>query len=178
MYLILDAIVKLLAPVLAFTAEEIWQFMPHRAGENKDSIMFSEMPSVCPEYENAALEEKWDKLIAVRNDVNKALELARNEKLIGKSLDAEVTVSGGRAYVKTAVPVRAATPGQSAVFYDGLQDMRARQLLAERIGTSVVVNLLENEFGGITFTEYPRGAEKILKMRKIINNHLDSLYKL
>ncbi len=92
MYLILDAIVKLLAPVLAFTAEEIWQFMPHRAGENKDSIMFSEMPSVCPEYENAALEEKWDKLIAVRNDVNKALELARNEKLIGKSLDAEVTV--------------------------------------------------------------------------------------
>lgn len=92
MYLILDAIVKLLAPVLAFTAEEIWRFMPHRDGENKDSIMFSEMPSVCPEYENAALEEKWDKLIAVRNDVNKALELARNEKLIGKSLDAEVTV--------------------------------------------------------------------------------------
>lgn len=67
---------------------------------------------------------------------------------------------------------------RSAVFYDGLQDMRAMQLLAERIGTPAVVELLENEFGEITFTEYPRGAEKILKMRKIINNHLDSLYKL
>ena len=67
---------------------------------------------------------------------------------------------------------------RSAVFYDGLQDMRAMQLLAERIGTPAVVELLENEFGKITFTEYPRGAKKILKMRKIINNHLDSLYKL
>ena len=67
---------------------------------------------------------------------------------------------------------------RSAVFYDGLQDMRAMQLLAERIGTPAVVELLENEFGKITFTEYPRGAEKILKIRKIINNHLDSLYKL
>ena len=92
MYLILDALVKLLAPVLVYTSEEIWKFMPHREGEDAISVMLSEMPKVVSEYDNVALAEKWDKLIAVRNDVNKALEPARNEKIIGKSLDAEVVV--------------------------------------------------------------------------------------
>lgn len=92
MFLILDALVKLLAPVLAYTAEEIWKFMPHLAGEDTQSVMFSSMPQVNPEYENKELEAKWEQIIAVRNDVNKAMEPARNEKLIGKSLDAEITV--------------------------------------------------------------------------------------
>lgn len=92
MFLILDALVKLLAPVLAYTAEEIWKFMPHLAGEDTQSVMFSSMPHVNPEYENKELEAKWEQIIAVRNDVNKAMEPARNGKLIGKSLDAEITV--------------------------------------------------------------------------------------
>lgn len=92
MYLILDAIVKLLAPVLAYTAEEIWRFMPHREGDAAESVMLSSMPEAKAEYDNSELAEKWDKIIAVRNDVNKALEPARNEKIIGKSLDAEVVV--------------------------------------------------------------------------------------
>ncbi len=95
MYMILSAMVRLLAPVLAYTCEEIWKFMPHADGEDKESVMFSEMPQICAEYEDRALEEKWKKIIEVRNDVNKALELARNEKTIGKSLDAEVTVYAG-----------------------------------------------------------------------------------
>ena len=92
MFRILDALVKLLAPVLAYTAEEIWKFMPHLAGEDVASVMLSRMPKVEEEYQNAALGEKWDKLTSVRGDVNGALEPARNEKLIGKSLDAEVVV--------------------------------------------------------------------------------------
>ncbi len=92
MYLILSAMVKILAPVLAYTAEEIWKFMPHLDTEETESVMFSEMPKVVAEYNDAALEEKWNKIIDVRADVNKALELARNEKTIGKSLDAEVVV--------------------------------------------------------------------------------------
>ncbi|MBR4172916.1 MAG: class I tRNA ligase family protein, partial [Clostridia bacterium] len=92
MFIILDAMVKLLAPVLAFTAEEIWKFMPHFAKDDKDSVMLNRMPLVNSEYENALLSAKWDKLIAVRNDVNRALEPARNDKIIGKSLDAEITV--------------------------------------------------------------------------------------
>jgi len=92
MYLILDAMVKLLAPVLAYTSEEIWKFMPHTEGADDLSVMLNDMPKVNSEYENDEIKAKWDKIIAVRNDVNKALEPARNEKIIGKSLDAEVTV--------------------------------------------------------------------------------------
>ena len=92
MYTILNAMVKLLAPVLAYTCEEIWKFMPHLDGEDKDSVMLNAMPEVAEEYNNAQLEEKWNRIIDIRADVNKALELARNEKTIGKSLDAEVVV--------------------------------------------------------------------------------------
>ena len=92
MFIILDALVKILAPVIAYTAEEIWKFMPHYEADDKRSVMFSSMPCADAKYASAELEEKWNKIIDVRNDVNKALELARNEKLIGKSLDAEVTV--------------------------------------------------------------------------------------
>ena len=92
MFMILDALVKLLAPVIVYTAEEIWKFMPHYEGDDTMSVMFSNMPKASDEYVDTALEEKWDKIIAVRNDVNGALEPMRNAKIIGKSLDAEVKV--------------------------------------------------------------------------------------
>lgn len=92
MFMVLDALVKLLAPVLAFTSEEIWKFMPHTDGDDKRSVMFAEMPKVSEKYADEKLEADWEKLIAVRNDVNMALEPMRNAKIIGKSLDAEVTV--------------------------------------------------------------------------------------
>ncbi len=92
MFMVLDALVKLLAPVLAFTSEEIWKFMPHTDGDDKRSVMFAEMPKVSEKYADEKLEADWEKLIAVRNDVNMALEPMRNARIIGKSLDAEVTV--------------------------------------------------------------------------------------
>lgn len=92
MFIILDALVKLLAPVIAFTAEEIWKYMPHYDTDDKRSVMFASMPKPNSEYESNELEEKWNKIIEVRNDVNKALEIARNDKLIGKPLDAEAEV--------------------------------------------------------------------------------------
>ena len=66
--------------------------MPHMDSEETESVMFSSMPKVVNEYNDEALEEKWNKIIDIRTDVNKALEIARNEKIIGKSLDAEVVV--------------------------------------------------------------------------------------
>ncbi len=93
MYIILDALVKLLAPVISFTAEEIWKFMPHYDKDDKRSVMFSDMPEADSKYDNKELEEKWSRIIEIRNDVNKALELSRNDKLVGKSLDAEVVVA-------------------------------------------------------------------------------------
>lgn len=93
MYKILDSLVKLLAPVLCFTTEEIWNAMPHSEKDFKKHVMFAGMPKVCEEYDDAALAEKYDKLIAIKNDVSKALESARNEKIIGHSLNAKVEIS-------------------------------------------------------------------------------------
>ena len=96
MYYVLDSIVRLLAPILAYTAEEIWQFMPHHAAADRESVLFNEMPCVNPAWELSAEDvEKWEKLLSVRESVNQALERARAEKRIGKPLEARVTLSCG-----------------------------------------------------------------------------------
>lgn len=97
MYIILDALVRMLAPVLAFTSEEIWKYMPHTAKDNPESIQLNSWPKANEAYENPALEEKWDRLHQIRDDVLKALENARNEKLIGSSLEAGVRLKASDA---------------------------------------------------------------------------------
>jgi isoleucyl-tRNA synthetase len=92
-FTILDGLVRLLAPILAFTAEEIWAAMPHRTGDDTESVLFNDMPDFNPALVLAPEREaKWETLLALRADVNKALELARAEKVVGKPLDAEVTI--------------------------------------------------------------------------------------
>ena len=92
-YIILDSLVRLLAPVLAFTANEIWQAMPHHSAADPRHVMLNDMPAVNAEYAfDEATEARWDRLIALRGDVNKALELARAEKTVGKPLDAAITI--------------------------------------------------------------------------------------
>lgn len=99
MVLILDALVRMLAPVLAFTSEEIWKYLPHREGDNPESIQLNSWPEVKEEYENPALEEKWNHLHRVRDEVLKALENARNENVIGSSLTAAVRLkASGEEY--------------------------------------------------------------------------------
>ena len=93
MYEILDALVRMIAPILCFTADEIWQVMPHRDGDDAANIVLNAMPKVNPAWAFAEeASSKWDKLIALRDDVNKALEEARKNKVIGKPLEAWVTV--------------------------------------------------------------------------------------
>ena len=92
MFRILDALTRLIAPVLVYTSEEIWQFMPHVDGDDGRAVVLNEMPKASGEYESAEFAEKWEKLILIKSDVSKALELARNEKVIGKSLDASITI--------------------------------------------------------------------------------------
>ena len=93
MYEILDALVRMIAPILCFTADEIWQAMPHRDGDDAANIVLNAMPKVNPAWAFAEeASSKWDKLIALRDDVNKALEEARKNKVIGKPLEAWVTV--------------------------------------------------------------------------------------
>lgn len=92
MYLILDAVTRLLAPILAYTTEEIWSFMPHLASHDTESVLFNRMPEYNEAYVDAAMAEKWDKIIAIRADVLKALEEARAAKVIGQSLAADITI--------------------------------------------------------------------------------------
>ncbi len=92
MHAVLDTIVRLLAPVLCYTAEEIWQHMPHKEGDDERSVLLNAMPEKVAAYENAALAEKWDRFMAVRSDVSKALENARAEKKIGNSVGAGVVL--------------------------------------------------------------------------------------
>ena len=92
MYNILDALVKILTPVLAFTSEEIWKYMPHKKGDNLESVQLNDWPVVSEKYLNDELEAKWDKIFDIREDVKKALEEARNQKVIGHSLNAHVII--------------------------------------------------------------------------------------
>ena len=90
-YRVLDTITRLVAPILAFTSEEIWKFMPHDSSCNTESVLFNEMPKPKANVDEA-LVARWDRIHLVRDDVKKALEIARTEKVIGASLDAEVNV--------------------------------------------------------------------------------------
>jgi isoleucyl-tRNA synthetase len=89
LYKTLVALTKLMAPMLSFTAEEIWRFIP---GITEKSVFFEGFPEVESEFSDSPLEKKWDSLLKIRDEVNKALELKRQEKFIGNSLEAKVTL--------------------------------------------------------------------------------------
>ncbi|NMA69698.1 MAG: class I tRNA ligase family protein, partial [Desulfitobacterium sp.] len=88
LYEILHGLVRLMAPVLTFTADEIWSYIP--GVPEGSNVQVEEMPKVNPQWFDEALEEKWDKLLAVRSEVTKALEGARQDKLINHPLTAQV----------------------------------------------------------------------------------------
>ena len=96
MYNILSGLVRIIAPMTVYTAEEIWKYMPHKNGENTESIMLEYWPKVNEKYENKELEEKWNKIIAIKEEASKALEMARAEKVIGHSLNAKVTINADK----------------------------------------------------------------------------------
>ncbi len=92
MYHVLSGLVRLLAPIISFTAEEMWQAIPHSAADQRESVFLNDMPVYCEAWTFPAVAEKWNRMLEMRDDVMKALELARAEKLVGKSLEAKVTL--------------------------------------------------------------------------------------
>ena len=94
LYLILDTMTRIMAPILCFTCDEIWQAMPHREGDDPRNVLFNDMHQPFAEYAlDAASMERWAAIEALRDKVNAALETARAEKKIGKSLEAAVTLT-------------------------------------------------------------------------------------
>ncbi|OHE58231.1 MAG: isoleucine--tRNA ligase [Thermodesulfovibrio sp. RBG_19FT_COMBO_42_12] len=109
LYRILSVMTRLMAPILSFTAEEVWQSLSSRESGvrsqelpplnlpldkggiegGEESVFLTAFPEVDENYYNQELEEKWDDLFVLRNEVNKALEMKRAERFIGNSLEAK-----------------------------------------------------------------------------------------
>jgi isoleucyl-tRNA synthetase len=89
LYRIADTLSRLLAPILAFTADEAWENLP---GQSIASVHVAEFPQVS-EADNTGLLANWDRLFSIRDEVLKALEDARNDKQIGSSLEAKVILT-------------------------------------------------------------------------------------
>ena len=103
LYLIVDAMAKLFAPILAFTCDEIWQAMPHRAEDDVRNIVLNRMPENFDAYAlDGETMAKWDVIMKLRQDVNGVLELARADKRIGKALEAHVSLQTENEALKAA----------------------------------------------------------------------------
>jgi isoleucyl-tRNA synthetase len=91
MYLISDGLARLLAPILPFTADELWRFLP---GRRSESVHLEDFP-VVDRFVDRELMISWDRLMKVRDEVNAALEDKRKNKVIGNSLGARVSITAG-----------------------------------------------------------------------------------
>ena len=85
-------LVRIISPVLSFTADEIWERIPEALKE-EESVHLSKWIEANPEYLNEELAKKWDKIARLRREVNKKLEAERQTGLIGHSLDARVLLN-------------------------------------------------------------------------------------
>lgn len=92
MYKILSAVARLSAPIISFTAEEIWGFMPHSSEDDTQSVFLNQMPEKSGIEFSDEFVEKWNFIYSVRETANKVLEDARNAKTIGKSLEAGIII--------------------------------------------------------------------------------------
>jgi isoleucyl-tRNA synthetase len=90
MFKILSVMVRLMAPVLSFTADEVWSYM--KGSSKADSVFLEEFPKAEDRYYFTDLDDPWDKILAIRGEVAKVLEGLRRDKKIGHSLDAGVTL--------------------------------------------------------------------------------------
>jgi isoleucyl-tRNA synthetase len=116
MFIILNAMTRLLAPILTFTAEEVWAVLPPRR-EKEASVHLAQFPRVNEQYFNAELGERWKAMIDAKAEIAKAIEQARKEKVIGHSLDARVHIS--------------APDKMRALFATHLEDLRALLIVSQ-----------------------------------------------
>jgi len=102
---ILEVLVRLMAPILSFTADEIWQSL--RDDGRSPSVHMDLFIPVRKEYQDPDLAARWESLLKVRKEVTKALEIARRERSIGHSLDASVTLGLPADLMEQLAPYRA-----------------------------------------------------------------------
>lgn len=98
---ILVTLTKMIAPILSFTAEEIWETLPEVL-KDKESVLLTDWYKENDEYLNPEIENKWVEIIKVRKEANKSLEKARQgkDRIIGNSLDAKVMLHSTDAEIQ------------------------------------------------------------------------------
>jgi isoleucyl-tRNA synthetase len=116
MFTILKAMTRLLAPILTFTAEEVWAALPAWKGKEA-SIHLTQFPHVNEQCFNVDLGERWKVMIDAKAEISKAVEQARKEKVIGHSLDARITI--------------AAPEKMRALMASHLEDLRALLIVSQ-----------------------------------------------
>jgi isoleucyl-tRNA synthetase len=133
MYEVLSALTRIVAPVMPFTADEIWRSMPGRDAD--DCVFLGDFPTVRAEWVDGDLEQRWERVLRVRTEVTRALEERRKSGAIGHSLEAGVRITLAPA---EAAALRAVGPAQLAAVYivssveirseDGLTEPRVEVL--------------------------------------------------
>ncbi|HPV30479.1 MAG TPA: isoleucine--tRNA ligase [Deltaproteobacteria bacterium] len=104
---IITDLTRLIAPILAFTAEEIWDHMPKFAGK-EESVHLAAMPAAEASLMDEALAAKWERILLLRQEVSKEMEQARRDKVIGHPLDAKIVLSAEgetHDFLKTIEPM-------------------------------------------------------------------------
>jgi isoleucyl-tRNA synthetase len=127
---ILTTLLKLMAPILSFTSEEAWWHLPHREGESVHAQLF---PEVDETLRDSALDERWTEILLLRGEVARVLEVARQAKIIGHALDAEVKL---------------ALPRQVAERLAGQEELLRTVFIVSKV-TLVEASQLENPTEGV-----------------------------
>lgn len=98
-YIILDAMTRMISPILAYTSDEIWRYMPHGSNCDKECVLFNEMPELVDVDTDAEFMARWDRIHELRDLVKKSIEVAVKNKLIKSSLESKIVLScGGENY--------------------------------------------------------------------------------
>ena len=92
LYFIVDALAKLLTPILPFTTQEIWKYMPHMENDKSEYIILNDMPSTKSINIENNFAEKWEYIHRISSEIRKILENSRKDKIIGSSLEARVGI--------------------------------------------------------------------------------------
>lgn len=138
MYTVLSMLTRILAPLLTFTADEIWRAMPHVASEDARSVLLNDIPTYDESLTFPEIKAHWDHLFELRDDVMKELETARANKLIGKSLEAQLHI---------------AASGEQYAVLDSFRDQLAAIFIVSAVS-------LESGEGEMKVTVEPASGEK------------------
>ena len=152
LYDILDGLLRLMNPILSFTTAETWEHL-HNLGQDaplEQSVFFAEFPQAVDLKIDPETENKWKRLIAIRSEMTKALEIARRDKVIGHPLEAEVLLS--------------ANDDDMAFCHDQWQNLKDISIISEigELGPDQEsdVRFISEEIEGLVVAVRPAGGEK------------------